>query len=272
MAHSRGTREAPLMSSIALPISVFIIAKDEADRIPLAINSVREWVDEVIVVDSGSADDTVKLSAGLGARTLHRDWTGYGEQKIFGESQCRNDWVLNIDADEEISAPLRDEIIGAFRATPAHSAYTLPILPLYPFQDHGHRWTAFHHPVRLYRRSCAGFSSSTVHDTVQVRTGTVGHLHGMVNHRSFRSLSHHVEKVNGYSSAQAEDRFQKGREPSFAALLLTPPLAFLKSFFLRREFVNGIDGVIVSYMYAFQRFIRLAKTRERFRLARDRRP
>jgi hypothetical protein len=208
------------------------------------------------------------VSESLGARTLHRDWTGYGEQKVYAESQCRNDWVLNLDADEEISEPLRDEILALFSTPPPHAAYTLPILPLYPFQANGHRWTAFHHPVRLYRRSCAGFSASPVHDTVQVRTGTVGHLRGMVNHRSFRSLAHHVEKVNGYSSAQAEDRFLKGRNPSFAALLLTPPLAFLKSFLLRREFVNGVDGVIVSYMYAFQRFIRLAKTRERFRLAR----
>lgn len=251
-----------------IPLSVFIIAKNEADRIPLAIASVHAWADEVIVVDSGSDDETVKVSAALGARTLHRDWTGYGEQKVYAEAQCRNDWVLNIDADEEIGAPLRDEMIALFRATPPHAAYTLPILPLYPFQDRGHAWTAFHHPVRLYRRSCAGFSASPVHDTVQVKTGTVGHLRGMVIHRSFRSLAHHVEKVNGYSSAQAEDRFGKGREPSFAALLLTPPLAFLKSFLLRREFVNGVDGIIVSYMYAFQRFIRLAKTRERFRLAR----
>jgi hypothetical protein len=100
-----------------------------------------------------------------------------------------------------------------------------------------------------------------------VRDGSTGHLRGMVNHRSFRSLTHHIDKVNAYSSAQAEDRYVKGRAPSFAALLLTPPLAFLKSLILRREILNGIDGVVVSYMYAFQRFIRLAKTRERFQLA-----
>jgi len=74
--------------------------------------------------------------------------------------------------------------------------------------------------------------------------------------------------VNVYSSAQAEDRHAKGRNPSALELLFTPPLAFLKSLIGRREFVNGIDGVIVSYMYAFQRFIRLAKTRERFQAAR----
>ena len=254
-----------------LPISVFIIARNEADRIPVAIRSVRDWVEEVHVIDSGSDDDTVKVCEALGAQVHFRAWTGYGPQKVYGESLCRNDWLLNIDADEEISPGLRDEIVALFATGPKHAAYTLPILPLYNFQEHAHPLTAHHHPVRLYRKSRAGFKDSTVHDTVVVRDGSVGQLRAMVNHRSFRSLTHHVDKVNSYSSAQAEDRFAKGRNPSLFELLFTPPLAFFKSFVLRREFVNGLDGVVVSYMYAFQRFIRLAKTRERFQLERKKR-
>ncbi len=251
-----------------LAISVFIIARNEADRIPVAIQSVRDWVDEVIVIDSGSEDGTVKVSGALGAQTHFRAWTGYGAQKVYGEAQCRNDWLLNLDADEEISPELRAEIVALFAAGPKHAAYRVPILPLYNFQERAHPWTAHHHPVRLYRKSCGGFKDSAVHDTVVVRAGGIGRLRGMVRHRSFRSLKHHIEKVNAYSSAQAEDLYAKGRNPSWLALWFTLPLAFLKSFLLRREFVNGLDGVVVSYMYAFQRFIRLAKTRERFQLAR----
>ena len=252
-----------------IPLSVFIIAKNEADRIPLVIRAVRDWVDEVIVVDSGSDDDTVAVGEGLGARVVFNAWRGYGPQKVFAEGLCRNDWLLNLDADEEVSPQLGEEIRGLFRAgEPPCAAYTLPILPLYPFQDSGHPWTAFHHPVRLYRRDQAGFKDELVHDSVVVREGRVGHLKGMVLHRSFRSLAHHVEKVNGYSSAQAEVLAARGRDPGLLALLLTPILAFFKQLILRREFVNGTDGIVVSYMYAFQRFIRLAKTRERQRLAR----
>jgi glycosyltransferase involved in cell wall biosynthesis len=251
-----------------LPISVFIIARNEADRLPPVIKSVTDWVDEVLVIDSGSEDDTVAVSEALGARVQFHAWCGYGPQKVYGESLCRNDWLLNIDADEEISPPLRDEILAVFAQGPRHAGYTVPILPLYNFQERAHPWTVHHHPVRLYQKSCAGFKDSTVHDTVVVRTGTTGHLRAMVNHRSFRSLTHHVDKVNSYSSAQAEDRFAKGREPSFLELLLITPLAFFKSLILRREILNGIDGVVVSAMYAFQRFIRLAKTRERFQLER----
>ncbi len=250
-------------------ISVFIIAKDEADRIGLTINSVKDWVDEVIVIDSGSSDDTVAVSESLGARVVFNVWRGYGPQKVFGESLCSNDWLLNLDADEEISPELGAEIRALFqRGQPTDVAYTLPILPLYPFQDAGHRWTAFHHPVRLYRKTCAGFKDSPVHDSVVVHEGGVGHLKGMVIHRSFRSLTHHVEKANEVSSLRAQDLLGKNRNPSGFSLLLIPVLAFFKSYFLRREFVNGIDGIVVSHMYAFQRFIRLAKTRELHRLAR----
>lgn len=255
-----------------LSVSVFIIAKNEADRIPTTIASVRDWVDEVIVVDSGSEDATVAVSEALGARVLFRAWTGYGEQKVYGESLCRQNWIINVDADEEVSPELRQEIMALFRnGEPTDCvAYRFPVLPLYPFQASGHPWTVTNFPIRLYRKDRAGFSTSTVHDSVLVREGRVGRLRGMLVHRSYRSLAHHVDKVNFYSSAQAEDLFRKGRNPYCLVLLLTPVFAFFKQYILRREFINGIDGVVVSYMYAFHRFIRVAKARERFRLERKR--
>jgi len=252
-----------------LPISVFIIAKDEADRIEKPIRSVISWVDEVIVVDSGSTDDTVGVSEALGARVVFNEWPGYGPQKVFAEGLCRNDWLLNIDADEEVSEELGAEIRALFAdGEPAAQAYTFPVLPLYPFQQKGHPWTAFHHPVRLYHRAHAAFSPKPVHDSVIVESGKTDDLKGMLIHRSFRSLTHHVDKANEVSLARAEDLVARGRNPSALSLLLVPAFAFFKSYILRREFVNGIDGIVISHMYAFQRFIRLAKTRELNRLQR----
>ena len=253
-----------------LPVSVFIIAKNEADRIPVAIMAVRDWADEVLVIDSGSDDDTVAVSESLGARTFYRAWSGYGEQKVFGETLCRNDWVLNVDADEEVSQELAEEILSLFKAgIPEDTvAYRLPVLPLYPFQDSGHPWTVSNRPIRLYRRSLAGFSPSPVHDSVLVQEGRVEVLKGLLVHRSYRSLEHHVDKLNAYTSEQARDWLAQGRIPSWLTLLLTLPLSFVKSFLFRREFVNGLDGLIVSSMYAFQRFLRIAKARELHRLQR----
>lgn len=251
-----------------LPISVFIIAKDEADRIGITINSVKDWVDEVIVVDSGSQDDTVAISESLGARVVFNEWPGYGAQKIHGESLCRNLWVMNIDADEEISPQLRDEIGRLFEhGEPPCAAYRMLRTELYNFHDRPSMWAPASDWVRLYRKDKAGYKDSPVHDSVVVRQGKLGHLKGRMYHRSFRSYRHHVDKVNINSSAQAAELFRKGRNPSWLVLLLTPPLAFFKSLILRREIVNGIDGVMISYMFAFQRFIRLAKARELHQLA-----
>ena len=251
-----------------LPLSVFIIAKNEADRILTTIHSVRDWVDEVVVVDSGSEDDTVAVSKAVGAKVTFNEWPGYGPQKVFAEGLCRNNWVLNLDADEEISPELAEEIKALFASgEPPADAYRLPILPLYPFQESGHRWTAGHKPIRLYRRDRGGFKSEMVHDSVEMQArARMDTLKGMVNHRSFRSLTHHLEKVNGYSSAQAEVLAERGKDPGALLLLTLPVFAFLKSYVLRGEFVNGTDGVVTAHMYAFQRFIRLAKTRERRRL------
>ncbi len=248
-----------------LPISVFIIAKNEADRIAHTINSVKDWVDEIIVVDSGSDDDTVKVSEALGAKTSFHEWRGYGPQKVYAESLCRNDWTFNLDADEIVSQGLRADIEAQFASGgPAYTAYRMPFLPIYYARDRGHPATARHSPVRLYRRSCAGFKDSPVHDSVVVRQGKPGCLRGQVLHKSFRNLSDHVQKADFYSALQSEDLFRKGRKPSLPRLLLIPLIAFLKSYFLRREFRNGVEGIVVSHMYAFQRFLREAKTYERY--------
>lgn len=96
------------------PISVFIITKNEADRIENVINLVKEIADEILVIDSGSSDDTVKIASKAGATVIFNEWNGYGAQKIFGEEKCKNNWILNIDADEEVSQELCSEIKEIF--------------------------------------------------------------------------------------------------------------------------------------------------------------
>lgn len=122
-----------------LPISVFITTKNEGDRLPKAINSVSEWVDEILVVDSGNEDDTVQVATDLGAdKVIFNQWRGYGPQKVFAEQRCHNNWVLSIDADKEISQLLRDEIITTFETHPVEAAFILQIPPPYTFPKSGH--------------------------------------------------------------------------------------------------------------------------------------
>jgi len=249
-----------------LPISAFIIAKNEADRISKAILSVRDWVEEVIVIDSGSTDDTVRIAETLGAKTCFHEWQGYGPQKIYGETLCRNKWVFNLDADEEATPETVAEIKSLFaNGEPEHKGFAMKTNCVFPFEDKPRRFPISMVHGRLYNKDFAGFKNSTVHDSVVLRDGGKLKLlkHGL-NHYIFRSHAHTIEKVNSYSSLQAEDLFRTGRNPSGVRILFTPLWAFFKAYFLRGYIRYGIDGVIRSYIYAFSRLIRVAKARERF--------
>jgi glycosyltransferase involved in cell wall biosynthesis len=252
-----------------LPISAYIIAKNEADRIPKAILSVRDWVDEVIVIDSGSTDDTVKIAEELGAKTYFNEWRGFGPQKIYGESLCRNKWVFNLDADEEATPEGIAEIKALFaNGEPEKKAFAMRTLAVFPFEDRPRRNAVSMTHGRLYNKDYAGFKDSTVHDSVVLRDG--GELtllkHGL-NHYIFRSHAHTIEKVNFYSSMQAEDLYRKGRNFGALRIIFTPLWAFFKAYILRGYIAYGVDGIIRSYIYAFSRLLRAAKAREKFQEA-----
>lgn len=247
-----------------LPISVFLIAVNEGDRIGHSIRSVRGWVDEVIVIDSGSTDDTVKVSEASGARVIFNAWPGYGPQKRFGEDSCRQDWLINIDADEVISDALREEIQALFaQGTPPQGGYFMDIVEILPGdavpRPLAHRVRA----VRLYDRRCGRFRDSTVHDTVVMDKGGTGVLRGIVEHRSSRGFAHSVEKINRYSTMQAADLVRKGGLPFFMLrLLIEFPIGFFKAYILRLYCLKGTYGFINAMNYAFSRFLRLAKVWE----------
>lgn len=248
----------------ATAISAFIIALNEADRIGHTIESLRDVADEIIVIDSGSNDGTQEAAAKLGAKVVFNPWPGFGMQKRFGEDQCRHHWLLNLDADEVLSKELQDEIKALFSDEPPHRAYTMRIAEMLPgsgkpfFSSHGQS------PIRLYEKRCGRFSDSPVHDHVHIQSGSVGALKHIALHYSSRSLSHSLEKINRYSSMQADDMIKRGRTKFLRVRLVAIfPLAFCKAYFLRGYWKSGMAGFVNSVLYAFSRFVRLAKVHER---------
>jgi len=249
-----------------LPVSVFIIAQDEADRIGRTIESLSGWVDEIIVVDSGSRDGTDEVARSLGARVLHNDWPGYGQQKRFGEEQCRNQWLLNLDADEEVTPELAAEIQEMF-ATGAHQkadGWRIMIRDVYAHEDQPASWAYGYHQIRLYDRTKGRFADSSVHDTVRpVEGAKIKSLDGIIAHRSIRSLDFQVGKYNRYSNMQVADMEARGRRLPRWRLLTEFPAGFFKAYFLRRYRRYGWWGLILAINYAHARFLRVAKAYER---------
>ena len=259
------TRPAPRSAAAKLPVSVFIIARNEADRIARAILGVRDWADEVIVIDSGSTDETVAVSQSLGARTVFHEWHGYGPQKRFGEGLCRHDWLLNIDADEEVTPAASEEIKALFRdGEPPLKAYAVRIALMFRFERQPRRFAVSTTCVRFYDRRYARFKDSAVHDSVvPLSPMPIGKLTQPFRHRSMRSHRHMVDKINSYTSMQAADMSAKGRRFGAVSIALIPVWSFFKAYILRGYIFYGVDGVTQSYLYAFAKLLRAAKTRER---------
>lgn len=243
--HQHGSRFVGETSYMRkLPLSCFIIAKNEADRIARTIRSVRSWVDEVVVVDSGSSDGTIAIAQAEGARVVVQPWLGFGGQKRFAEEQCRHDWVLNLDADEVVPAALRREIIALLRSgTPANVAYGMPIHIVYPGQSKPRMWARDNWYVRLYDRSMVRFRDSCVHDTVVTDGHSVGRLEAPVHHYSIRSFDHMRAKLDERMSLSAAHARPRNRSLTFARLLIEFPMNFYKYYIVRRHFTGGIMGL-----------------------------
>ena len=253
------------MANAAISLSVFIIAKDEADRIGEAIASVVSLCDEVIVVDSGSNDDTVAVAKAAGAEVTHQDFLGYGPQKRFAEKLCKNDWVLNIDADEPLTKAAQDEVKALCESgdVTRFACWRIPIKTVYPHEKEPAPWAFNYNQIRLYDRRLSGFKDSTVHDAVLPGEGTtVGQLKGAIAHRSHRDINFQVGKFNRYAEMQVSDLKARGRRLSKWRLITEFPLSFLKAYFIRRHFLYGLWGVSLSVSYAYSRFLRVAKFHE----------
>lgn len=246
-------------------LSIFIIARDEADRIGRTIEAVRGLSDDIVLVDSGSTDGTQAVAERLGARVLFNPWPGYGQQKRFAEEQCRHDWLLNIDADEVVPSDLAAEIAALFAGTgPAADAYEIRIAEIFPGEPAPHRFAYALAPVRLYRKDKGRYSPSPVHDRVDLMPGArVARLKGTVHHYSVRSLGEQMSKLNSYSDAQADDLDRRRQSLSVFRLAVEFPANFIKAYIGRRHALRGVYGFMTAMNYAFYRYLRVAKHWER---------
>lgn len=239
-----------------IPVTCTIIAKNEIDRIERAIRSVAGLVDEVLVIDSGSTDGTQALAESLGARVIHNDWVGYGPQKRFAEDQARNDWILNLDADEWLSDELREELRALFtQERLASSTYKMRVTIVYPHRETPAPFADSTICLRLYDRRITRFAASLVHDNVPEQPDTVM-LKGRVLHRSFRSMAEVVRKELAYFELQTKEK----RKAGWVLALRIPielPFQFFRFYILARHCFGGLYGFAIAVTVAYMRFLRL---------------
>ena len=238
-------------------LSVTVITKNEAHNIEACLRSVA-FADEVIVIDSGSTDETVRLAVSMGAKVSECfDWKGFGIQKNRALALATSDWVLSIDADERVPPELQAEIRTVMN-TPEFDAYSMPRLSSYCGQNMRHSGWYPDRTTRLFRRQSAQFSDDLVHERL-LTSGKVGLLNFQLLHKSFINLEAVLEKTNLYSTAGAQSLLHKGKSASIGKALGHGIWAFVRTYFLRLGFLDGRLGLVLAISNAEGTYYRYLK-------------
>lgn len=229
-------------------ISAILITYNEQSDLPEALLSLRGVADEIVVVDSGSADRTCELARELGARVISRPFANFADQKNFAAVQATHDWVLSLDADERLSGELRESITTWKQSDPQCVAYQMNRSPNYLGGWIRHSGWHPEYCVRLYRRDSARFVGA-IHESVQVN-GAVGELRGDILHYTIRSLSEHYAKMEAFTTRAAEDLYAKGRRRWRGGMWVAAPWTLLQRFIFQLGFLDGYRGALIAWTSA----------------------
>ncbi len=240
------------------PVSAIIVCFNEEDRIADCLESVR-WCDEIVVVDAFSTDRTPDISRRYADRFVQQPWAGYRNQKAFAHSLATKDWVLLVDADERITAELREEIIDALdHDGQRYAGYAVPRLVSFLgrwwwrggwYPDYG---------VRLFRRELAVWGGTEPHEQVSV-DGPVRRLKHPLHHFSYRNIADHIRRIDRFTSISSGELKKEGGRWRGSDALLRPMVRFVRCYFIKRGFMDGFAGFYVAVTAAFYVFLKYAK-------------
>lgn len=247
-------------------ITAVVVVKNEEGRIVNCLENL-SWVDEIVVVDTGSTDRTVELAKGFTSKVYEIKFKGYGSAKNYGLSVASSEWILCLDADEQISSELRGEIEEILeRGDP--EGYYIPRKPFFLGKSvlHGGWYPGY--VLRLFERGKGSFSCRKVHEEVEL-SGRVSYLRNPILHYTDPDLNHYLSKLNVYTSLAADELFEKGNVFRFFRLLCNPPFMFVKMYLFRLGFLDGMRGFLLAVLSAFHVFMKYAKLWERDCSTRD---
>jgi len=237
-----------------------VVTRNEAARIGRCLDSVA-WADEIVVVDSESEDGTAALCRERGARVFVRPWPGYASQKNFGFDQAGGDWILLLDADERVSDELAGEIRAVLAGPAPHPVYRIP------FKNYlGDTWLAHgglypdYHP-RLFLRGRARYGAREIHEVLEYQ-GRAGKLRGAIEHLTYQDIATYLDKVNRYTTLEAEVLAARGFRVRWWHLLKPLP-RFFKYYVRKRGFRDGFKGLASAVLLAFYPFFVHVKVLER---------
>ena len=238
-------------------VSACVITLNEEENLSRALASLVGIADEIVVVDSGSRDRTEEIARQHGAQFFTRAWTNYADQKNFAAECASNDWILSLDADEELSSPLHTSLWNWKKHAPAESVYEMARRTFYLGAWIGHSGWYPDFQRRLYRRDTAEFSG-VVHESLRFE-GRPGRLAGDILHYTVRSFAEHEANVDRYTTLAAQQMFAQGKRNWRGAVWFATPWSWFQNFVLRGGFLDGHRGALIAQMAARSVRLKYAK-------------
>ncbi len=241
-----------------MSLSVILITKNEEANLKDCLESV-SFANEIIVVDSQSSDKTQEIAQSFGAKLeITSDWPGFGPQKNRALNLATQEWVLSIDADERVTPKLKEEILAVISSKDAANCYAIPRSSWYCGRFMKHSGWYPDYVDRLFKRGTAKFSDHLVHERL-LPDGPVAKLKNHFLHYSFRDFSQVLKKVDAYSTASAEQAYLKGKRSSVGKAIGHGLWAFFRTYFLRRGFLDGSQGLALAISNAEGTYYRYIK-------------
>ncbi len=241
-------------------LSVCFITSNEEKNLPRVLSSVKGVADEIVVVDCGSMDRTKEIAREHGARLVTRAWTNFAEQKNFAAAAASNDWILSLDADEELSSELHNALFAWKKKEPEFAVYEVARRTWYLGGWVKHTGWYPDYQRRLFRRDAAQFSG-IIHEALRFE-GKPGRLNGDLLHYTLRSVEEHVQKVERYTTLAAQQMFAAGKQSWRAAMWFATPWSWFNNYVLCLGFLDGYRGWIISRMAARSTWLKFKKLGE----------
>jgi glycosyltransferase involved in cell wall biosynthesis len=241
-------------------LSVIIITFNQEAHIIPCLESVK-WADEIVLVDSGSTDNTLTLARSYTDRIFTIDWPGFGAAKNFALDQATGDWILSVDTDERVPEALRVEIQGVIKRGGPHDGYRVPRKNYFAGRWVKHLGWYPDYIVRLFRRGAGRFRERAVHEEVLV-AGSVGFLNTPLEHYSYTSVSDYLARQERYARLAAQEMLREGRRPRAGDLLWRPAAHFVKLYVLRLGFLEGRLGYTLALLSSLYNFLKYYYLRE----------
>jgi len=244
---------------LGVNISAVIITKNEEKNIAEAIASVL-WADEILVVDSESADRTVEMAEAAGARVISREWPGFSAQKQFAADSASNDWIFSLDADERVSQELKEEILNLKDQPENDLADGFRIARLSYYMGHAIRHGGWYpdRQLRLFNRKKGRWKDVLIHESVEMNAGTrTATLENNILHYSVENAAHHHRMIGErYAPLAAEQMFGRGRRTSPFKVAAAGPAAFFQAYILKGGFLDGFPGFCIARFAAHHAFLK----------------